>query len=107
MYVARKAFRNNGQMITPGSAVEPGEVKWFKTRLKDRVIVEVNAHNFDMWRDYFVGKFGVNITLAEQLKASIEAVAAEDVAKSVIAEHPAAEETPKVTVRKVIVKANS
>ena len=61
MYVVRKPFRNCGQMMLPGSHVEPGSIKWFKTRLKDRVIVEVNAHNFDKWNEYFVGKFGVAI----------------------------------------------
>lgn len=59
MFVARRAFRNCNQMILPGSVVEPGNIKWFKTRLKDRIIVEVAAHNFEQWYKYFKEKFGV------------------------------------------------
>ena len=61
MYVARRAFRNNNHIVLPGSIVEPGSIKWFKTRLKDRVIVEVNAHNFKQWSEYFKAKFGVTL----------------------------------------------
>lgn len=66
MYVVRRAFRNFNQMILPGSTVEPGSVKWFKTRLKDKYIVEVNAHNFDTWRAYFLEKYHVDIKPVEQ-----------------------------------------
>ena len=61
MYVVRRPFRNYGQMMLPGSKVEPGSTKSFKARLRDRVIVEVSAHDFDMWRNYFKQKFGVDI----------------------------------------------
>ena len=61
MYVVRRAFRNYNQMIIPGSIIEPGNIKWFKTRLKDRAIVEVNAHNFEQWFAYFKAKFGVEL----------------------------------------------
>ena len=61
MYVARKAFRNYNQMILPGSVVEPASIKWFKTRLKDRVIIEVTPHNLAMWNEYFEQKFGVSL----------------------------------------------
>lgn len=66
MYVVRRAFRNNGSIILPGSTVEPGNVKRFKTRLKDRDIVEVNAHNFKQWEWYFKNKLNVKITMPEQ-----------------------------------------
>lgn len=65
MYVVRRAFRNNNQMILPGSVVEPGSIKWFKTRLKDRIIVEVNAQNFNQWNEYFKAKFGVTLEKEE------------------------------------------
>lgn len=61
MYVARKAFRNYGVMILPGSAVEPGSIKWFKTRLKDRVVVEITAHNFDQYAEYFRVRHGIEL----------------------------------------------
>jgi hypothetical protein len=61
MYVVRRPFRNNGNVMLPGSCVEPDSIKRFKTRLNDRYIVEVTAHNFDQWNAYFVGKFGVAI----------------------------------------------
>lgn len=59
MFVVRRSFRNCGEMMLPGSIVEPGSIKRFKTRLKDRDIVEVSPHDFDQWNNYFVGKFGV------------------------------------------------
>jgi hypothetical protein len=62
MYVVRKPFRNYGEVQLPGSIVEPGSIKWFKSRLKDRVIIEVNEHNFDKWREYFTGRYHVDIT---------------------------------------------
>lgn len=61
MFVARRPFRNYNQMVLPGSIVEPGSTKWFKTRLKDGKIVEINAHNFDEWSKYFEAKFGVTL----------------------------------------------
>lgn len=69
MYVARRAFRNYNSMILPGSVVEPGSIKWFKTRFKDRLIVEVNAHNFEQWAAYFKAKFGVTLTKEEQVNS--------------------------------------
>lgn len=61
MYVARKAFRNYGVMVLPGSTVEPGSIKWFKTRLKDRDIVEITAHNFEQYAEYFRVRHGVSL----------------------------------------------
>lgn len=68
MYVVRRAFRHLNKMILPGSVVEPGSVKWFKTRLKDRYIIEVNAHNFDLWREYFKAKYGVELAPLDSTK---------------------------------------
>lgn len=65
MYVAKRAFRNYNQMILPGSTVEPGNIKWFKTRLKDKVIIEVDAYNFNQWNEYFKTKYGVELTPIE------------------------------------------
>ena len=65
MYVVRKPFRNYGKVLLPGSIVEPGNIKWFKSRLKDRTIIEVNEHNFDKWKEYFKVRCGVDITPAE------------------------------------------
>lgn len=61
MYVARKAFRNYGVIILPGSVVEPGSIKWFKTRLKDRDIIEITAHNFEQYAEYFRVRHGVEL----------------------------------------------
>ena len=61
MYVVRRAFRNFGKMITPGSIVEPGNIKRFRFRLSNSNVVEVNEHNFDKWREYFKVRFGVDI----------------------------------------------
>lgn len=61
MYVVRRPFRNAGQMVLPGSIVEPGNIKFFKARLRDRVIIEVSEHNFDDYNEYFKAKFGVPI----------------------------------------------
>lgn len=61
MYVVRRTFRNFGQMMAPGSIVEPGAVKRFKSRLADGHIVEVSEQDFDKWAEYFKVRFGVDI----------------------------------------------
>lgn len=61
MYVVRRPFRNKGHVMLPGSVVEPGDIKMFKSRLRDRVIVEVTEHNFNEYTAYFKEKFGVTI----------------------------------------------
>ena len=48
-------------MMTPGSIVEPGDIKWFKTRLRDRDVIEVHEQDLDKWEAYFNVKFGVSI----------------------------------------------
>lgn len=67
MFVIRKPFRNYNQMMLPGTIVEPGSIKWFKNRFKDRYIVEVNEQNFDKWEKYFVGKYGVSLNVEEPI----------------------------------------
>ncbi len=61
MYVVRRPFRNFGRVLTPGTRVEPANIKRFKSRLGERDIIEVTDGTLDMWEAYFVGKFGVSI----------------------------------------------
>lgn len=68
MYVVRRAFRNYGQMMVPGSVVEPGSIKRFKSRLNDGHIVEVTEQNFDKWDKYFRERIGVPIQKPEEQK---------------------------------------
>ena len=65
MYVVRRPFRNYGEVLTPGSIIEPGNIKRFKSRLSERVIVEVTAQTFDNWNEYFIEKFGVTLALPD------------------------------------------
>ena len=66
MFVVRRAFRNFGKMMAPGSVLEPGSVKRFKSRLKDGHIVEVNEHDFDKWHKYFKDRVGVELKCPEK-----------------------------------------
>ena len=61
MYVVRRPFRNFGKVLTPGTPVEPANIKRFKSRLGERDIIEVTDGMLDMWEAYFVDKFGVSI----------------------------------------------
>ena len=70
MFVVRRAFRNLGQMMAPGSVVEPAAIKRFKSRVAEGRIVEVNEHNFDKWREYF--KVRMNVEIAAIGKVSDE-----------------------------------
>ena len=63
MFVVRRSFRNNGQMMAPGSVVEPGTIKRFKSRLNDGHIVEVSEQDFNKWDEYFKVRIGVPIQL--------------------------------------------
>lgn len=94
MFVVRKPFRNGGQMMLPGSVIEPGSVKWFRTRLKDRVIIEVNAHNFDYWKLYFNNRYGIKITL--------DTPVVEEQPKEFVAEEQPEATPPKEPVKKVV-----
>ena len=61
MYVVKKSFRNYGQIIVPGSIVEPGTIKRFKSLLGEKRIIEVNEHNFKTWQEYFKVKFNIEL----------------------------------------------
>ena len=91
MFVVRRPFRNYGQVLLPGSVVDPATTKRFKSRLNDRVIVEVTAGTFEAWKAYFKTKFGVDLHWPE----------AKTVAKAVPAEKPKvkAVEPVKVTAK--------
>ena len=69
MYVVRRAFRNYGQMMAPGSIVEPGTVKRFKSRFNDGHIVEVHEHDFEKWQKYFKERIGVELKMPEAPEA--------------------------------------
>ena len=71
MYVVRRAFRNFGQMMTPGSIVEPGVTKRFKSRLNDRHIVEVREQDFEKWQKYFKERVGVELKHPEPEKTAV------------------------------------
>ena len=83
MYVVRRPFRNFGVMLEPGSVIEPASIKRFKTRLKDRYIVEVNQDNFKYWQAYFKGRMSVNLTEQVESVESVESVEVKKVVKAV------------------------
>ena len=105
MFVVRRSFRNYNQMIAPGSVVEPGTIKRFKSRLRDRDIIEVPEQDFDKWNAYFIAKFGTPIGPieekaeelgeGEQLNSDMEPVVAPT-------EEPV--EEPKPVVKVVVAK---
>ena len=65
MYVVRRSFRNFGEVLTPGTVVQPGDIKRFKTKLNERVIIAVSENDFDAWNAYFEKKLGVSIKVPE------------------------------------------
>lgn len=95
MYLVRRSFRNYGQMMVPGSVVEPGSIKRFKSRLNDGKIVEVTEHNFGKWEEWFRVRAGVQIHLPGATKISKPEKAAEP---------EEVQEEPKPTEAKVVVK---
>ena len=103
MYVVRRTFRNYGQMMVPGSVVEPGSIKRFKSRLNDGNIVEVTEQNFDKWDEYFKVRIGVAIqkpvTEVAQTETKVEA-------KTIEAAKPAAKPL-QPTPAKAVVKPAS
>lgn len=92
MYVVRRTFRNFGKMMAPGSTVEPGAVKHFKSRLTDGHIVEVSEQDFDKWAEYFKVRLGVTLVKPEPEQPKEP-------------EQPEEPEQPKVSVAKVVVTA--
>ena len=97
MFVVRRSFRNNGQMTAPGSVVEPGTIKRFKSRLNDGHIVEVSEQDFGQWDEYFKVRIGVPIQLPKATVAPVAPVAPE----------PAKVEPAKAEPAKVVVKTTS
>lgn len=81
MLVVRRAFKNYGQTMLPGSIVEPGNIKRVKTRIKDRYIVEVGEHNIDKWREYFAEKYHVSIGEPEQVNDVTEVTKEAEIAE--------------------------
>ena len=103
MYVVRRSFRNFNQMLEPGSVVEPGNVKRFKSRLNDGHIVEVTERDFDRWNAYFKGRFGVEIKVEAPKANTVDAPKA----KTVDAPKAKTVEAPKaktVEAKKIISK---
>lgn len=109
MFVVRRSFRNYGEMLLPGSVVEPDSIKRFKTRVKDRFIIEVNAHNFEYYNVYFKEKFGVTLPSIIVAKTE-EPVVPEEPEATKAPEVPEVSEEPKVNEaneepKRVVVKA--
>lgn len=52
--------------MAPGSIVEPGTVKRFKSRLNDGHIVDVSQQDFEKWQKYFKERIGVELKMPEQ-----------------------------------------
>lgn len=102
MYVVRRTFRNYGQMMAPGSFVEPGAVKRFKSRLADGHIVEVPEHDFDKWAEYFKVRFGVTLIKPEEPAQQTEEPAQQTEEPAQQTEEPAQQTIP---VAKVVVTA--
>ena len=115
MYVVRRPFRNYGNIMVPGSIVEPSTIKRFKSRLTDGHIIEVTEQNFDKWQEVFKGRYGVTLQRIEDATvedATVEDATVEDatveeatVEEATVEEDPA-KETPleKPAVQKVAIK---
>lgn len=108
MYAVRRPFRNYGNIMVPGSIVEPSTIKRFKSRLTDGHIIEVTEQNFDKWQEVFKGRYGVTLQRIEEATVE-EATVEEDPAKEATVEEDPAKETPlekpamqKVAVKKVV-----
>lgn len=72
MYVVRRAFRNYGQMMAPGSVVEPAAIKRFKSRVAEGRIVEVTEQNFSKWETYFKVRANATIQLPKPVEQACE-----------------------------------
>lgn len=96
MYVVRRPFRNYGKIMEPGSIIiEPGTVKRFKARLKDRYIVEVTKQTFNNWSAYFKTKLGVDLMSIEDATKLITPAEPEQPNHSVDLYTPAGTEVPE------------
>lgn len=67
-YVVRRPFRNRGEVILPGTFVDPATIKFFKRRLSERTIVEITKDSFKAWQAYFKAKLGVDLVWPEDQK---------------------------------------
>lgn len=94
MYVVRRPFRNLGVMLEAGSVVELASIKRFKTRLKDRYIVEVNPVNFESWNSYFKDKYGTEIKVPVVKQETEDVHEVEDVQEPVVNQEPEKKEEP-------------
>jgi hypothetical protein len=75
MFIVKRPFRNNGVTLTAGSVIsEPAKIKRFKGRVAEGKIVEVNKRNFETFKSYFKGKYGVDIPTLEPIKEQAKAV---------------------------------
>lgn len=71
MFITKKPFKNLGIVFTAGTVVDnPAVIKRFKSKVAEGKIVEVTEHNFDLYRQYFMDKFGVDITPKEEPRKS-------------------------------------
>ena len=111
MFVVRRPFRNFGHVMAPGSVVEPGTIKQFKSRLRDRAIIEVPEQDFDRWNAYFKSKFGVEIAVPKTDDVKTDYVKTDDVkaddvkADDVKADDVKAEEVKKPAKARAVVTA--
>lgn len=99
MYVVRRAFRNYGQMMIPGSVVEPGSVKRFKSRLNDGHIINIHENDIDKWDEYFKARFGVPIVVPVVTDTTEDSVTAESTAVQKDVTVPSAKPVVKVTLK--------
>jgi membrane protein involved in colicin uptake len=62
-YVVRRPFKTNGIMYEVGSVIpDPTLIRFFKTKLRDKKIVEVNGANFSKIAEYIKVRAGIDIT---------------------------------------------
>ena len=59
-------------MVSAGSFVVPADIKRFRHRLLEGHIVEVNEHNFEQYRYFFIERYGIEISMpgAKPVKAA-------------------------------------
>lgn len=99
MYVVKRAFRNYGHVMVPGSVVEPETTKRFKSRLKDGHIINVHEQDIDKYKEYFRVRHGVELVVPTPAEESADQT--EGSAKQT--EAPTEPTQPTVTVAKAAV----
>lgn len=95
-------------MMAPGSIVEPGAVKRFKSRLNDGHIVEVCEQDFEKWQKYFRERIGIDIQLPkpEPSKVPEESGGAPEIPSELAKAAVSAAKVAKHAVAATAVKAN-